>query len=64
MEKQGEDDSNASEEMLVSIFSMVCIVAENMVSVDVDVKFVAFFPSFLDQPGSNIILAHVINQVF
>ena len=64
MKNQGEDDSNASEEVLASVFSRVCIVAENMVSIDVEVEFVAFFPSFLDQPHSNIVLAHVINQVF
>jgi hypothetical protein len=50
--------------MLAAVFATDSIVAKYMVSVDIDIKVVALFPHFLYQPRTNILLAHVINQVF
>ena len=35
-----------------------------MIAVDIYIKFVALFPRFLNQPCADIVLAHVVDQVF
>ena len=40
------------------------IVAEDVIAVDINIKFVAFYPRFLNQPHADIVLAHVGDQVF
>ncbi len=50
--------------MLAATFATNSIVAEYMITVDIDIKLVALFPRFLNQPCTNIVLAHVIDQVF
>ena len=50
--------------MLAAVFAMDSIVAKYMVSVGIDIRVVALFSRFLYQPCTNILLAHVINQVF
>ncbi len=35
-----------------------------MIAVDIYIKFVALFPRFLNQSRADIVLAHVVDQVF
>ena len=64
IEEWGEYNHDSSEEMLTAAFTTNCIVAEDVITVDINIKFIALFPRFLNQPRANVILAHVINQVF
>jgi hypothetical protein len=50
--------------MVTTIRSSVGIVTENVVSSAFNIEVVSLFPCFLYQPGTNILLAHVINDVF
>ncbi len=50
--------------MLAATFTTNSIVVEYMIAIDIDIKLVALFPRFLNQPYTNIVLAHVIDQVF
>ncbi len=63
MELRGEYDCNISEEMLAACSSPFGIMAGDMVSSNLSVKVVSFFPGFLEKPRSNIKLAHVVNNL-
>ncbi len=64
MELGGENDRNASVEMLMAGYSSFGIMAEDMVSSYLSVKVVSFFPGLLEEPCSNVMLVHVIDNVF
>ncbi len=64
IEERGEYDRDSLEEMLTAALVTGRIVAEDVIAVDTDIKFVALFPRFLNQPRANIVLAHVVDQVF
>ena len=64
IEEWGEYNCDSSEEMLTTAFATSCIVAEDVITVNINIKFITLFPRFLNQPRANVILAHVINQVF
>jgi hypothetical protein len=52
---------NTFEKVLTTALFASRVVTENMISSNFNIKVIAFFPGFLDQPCSNIILAHIIN---
>ena len=64
IEERGEYDCDSLEEMLTAALAMGHIVAEDVIAIDIYIKFVALFPLFLNQPRADIVLAHVVDQVF
>jgi hypothetical protein len=50
--------------MLTAAFTTSRIVAKDVITVDINIKFIALFPRLLNQPRTNVILAHVIDQIF
>ncbi len=64
MEERGEYDGDSLEKVLPAAFSAVCIVRKDVITIDIDIKFVTFFPCLLDHPCIDIVLAHVVYQIF
>ena len=50
--------------MLTAALATGRIVSKDVIAVDIYVKFVALFPRFLNKPRADIVLAHVVDQVF
>jgi hypothetical protein len=49
---------------VTTIHSLVGIVTENVVPSTFNIEVVSLFPCFLYQPGTDILLVHVVNDVF
>jgi len=50
--------------VLATTLTTDSVVMEDMISVYINVEGIIFFPCFLYQPRANIMLTHVINQIF
>jgi len=57
-------DCDSAKEVLTSAGASISIVSEDMISSYLSVKVISFLPGLLEKPRSNIMLSHVVDDVF